>query len=754
MNSKKNKLPKKIKHSKKDTDINHEDNHMKLLPDAEENSEFVSETVLNPESHEESRKPKKRKGLEAIEAEPKKKKKKKKENPDEQQNVQYIEDLKENNNRNAEILSKGPKHKIKSSSHEDVTSSSSSEEKHKKRVNDNLHSASKSEDNKDSKKRKKKKIIESDLEKEEDRNEMNHWELYDDLNLPRETSYKDEDSEHYFDNEEAEENENYFLTDSPKEKLDLEHLDQENSKKDHIKNKKSQKVQIHWPTDDLSELVRRIECCIPLGDNMSYKSRLAKLEWEKVPFKNYNLDECQKVWAQLEKKVRHYRLLIEILQDVKQVISLPEKSTRGVLKHKKHPDMPKRPLTSYFLYYIQKKDKIIREHPDMVMIDVNRIISEQYKKLPPEKKAKYDKLAEQNKEEYKKQLEEFYATHPEVPRQVNLKKGKEQKKLGKIKEKPTKPPKRPEAPFKLFYLSEYDREQITDRDKSEFKEICKEKWRHMSDKKKMYWINFAEDRFLEYQVAMKEYVAKHPEYVHNAPVKHFLSKEELALKERVAGKPRKPPSSAYGLFVSEMLQTAQIKAIPVRERLNYVSSKWKDCSATEKEHYKELVSKLNDEYQTAFLAYIDTLPEDKRQGELLLNLPKKKKSDSEASNSKKRAKTEAREEKFEEPEQPPRSLFKYFAKQYTGSEAVTEAWKNISAEQKANYKKELTEKKQHYITEFEKFLKSLTKEELEEFSRTRKQIVEDSDEDDPDSVEEEDSDDSFDDSEGSDDSEG
>lgn len=60
---------------------------------------------------------------------------------------------------------------------------------------------------------------------------------------------------------------------------------------------------------------------------------------------------------------------------------------------------------------------------------------------------------------------------------------------------------------------------------------------------------------------------------------------------------------------------------------------------------------------------------------------------------------------------------------YKGEEDPIKAWKLLKSEEKRKYEEELVKKKQAYIIEFEKFLKSLSKEELEEFSKTRQQQV-------------------------------
>lgn len=81
-------------------------------------------------------------------------------------------------------------------------------------------------------------------------------------------------------------------------------------------------------------------------------------------------------------------------------------------------------------------------------------------------------------------------------------------------------------------------------------------------------------------------MSQHPDFV-ATPVRPVLTKKEKLIQERVAGKPVKPPNSAYSLFSRIMLQSEDIKSIDVKDRLNYISRQWKVCSEEEKQEYKE-----------------------------------------------------------------------------------------------------------------------------------------------------------------------
>ena len=43
----------------------------------------------------------------------------------------------------------------------------------------------------------------------------------------------------------------------------------------------------------------------------------------------------------------------------------------SVLSQNRHPDMPRRPLSTYMLFYMEKKDKVARENPGLEMVSTN-----------------------------------------------------------------------------------------------------------------------------------------------------------------------------------------------------------------------------------------------------------------------------------------------------------------------------------------------------------------------------------------------
>lgn len=88
------------------------------------------------------------------------------------------------------------------------------------------------------------------------------------------------------------------------------------------------------------ELFRKMEVAIPEKDNLVYSTRIEKLNWQEVSikesliffevniyfqiaFENYTAEECKKTWLLVQKRLRKFRLLNEILTDAKEWISKP-----------------------------------------------------------------------------------------------------------------------------------------------------------------------------------------------------------------------------------------------------------------------------------------------------------------------------------------------------------------------------------------------------------------------------------------------
>ena len=88
-------------------------------------------------------------------------------------------------------------------------------------------------------------------------------------------------------------------------------------------------------------------------------------------------------------RIRRFRIMAELIPDARTWISQPWTNFYKSKDHNRHPDMPKKPLSMYMLFYSEKREEILRSNSQLSMPEVAKICSEQYQKLSDKKKAKY-----------------------------------------------------------------------------------------------------------------------------------------------------------------------------------------------------------------------------------------------------------------------------------------------------------------------------------------------------------------------------
>ncbi|XP_023234280.1 nucleolar transcription factor 1-like [Centruroides sculpturatus] len=247
-----------------------------------------------------------------------------------------------------------------------------------------------------------------------------------------------------------------------------------------------------WTSEELSQLISNLTICLPKYDNVKYSTLIEKLDWEKVRFGNYSASECKEKWMQIMTKLRRFRTLTDMITDAKEWLKHPWSSYCSS-KKQKHPEMPKKPLTPYFRYFLEKRQKYSREHPDMSMTELAKVLSKKYQQLPEKKKQKYKENYEKENEVYKQELEKFKREHPDQFPQAESKHHPQHE-----------GPYKPHTPFQLFMAE------------------------------KMKKAEFAETE-------LGEYSQSHPSFKPDT-IRSVLSKAEKELKDRFDGKPDRPPN--------------------------------------------------------------------------------------------------------------------------------------------------------------------------------------------------------------------
>lgn len=323
-----------------------------------------------------------------------------------------------------------------------------------------------------------------------------------------------------------------------------------------------------WPTDDLQELIERLSKILPKNDTGKYSTTIRKINWDDVTFKNYGANDCKYQWTLIQSKLRHYRTLTELVLDARDYAVNPYHNN---ITHKKtrHPEMPKKPLTPFFRYFAEKREKYKKKHPEASVTDTAKGLAEKYAALPEKRKAKYKRIYDEEMAKYREQVKIFKLQHPEVELLANAhKNGME--------------PSKPKTPFQIFY-EEKTKKMAENTSRKENFEFLRKAWGELSDSKRIKWIKKSLDDVERFNMQVKEFRNSHPDF--EPPVVKVLNKAEKELKEKMDGKPDRPPASGYSLF--SKIKSKDFSHVPAKDRVSLIAKHWAELSQEEKDKFNK-----------------------------------------------------------------------------------------------------------------------------------------------------------------------
>eukprot|EP00924_Labyrinthula_sp_SR-Ha-C_P008519 snap_masked-scaffold_32-processed-gene-2.31-mRNA-1 protein AED:0.25 eAED:0.33 QI:0/0.5/0.66/1/0.5/0.33/3/81/433 len=76
-------------------------------------------------------------------------------------------------------------------------------------------------------------------------------------------------------------------------------------------------------------------------------------------------------------------------------------------RKKRDPDMPKRPLSSYMFYSKDRRPSLQKEKPELKFGEYSKLIGEEWKVLPLEKREKYQEQSSKDKERYDEEMKVY-----------------------------------------------------------------------------------------------------------------------------------------------------------------------------------------------------------------------------------------------------------------------------------------------------------------------------------------------------------
>ncbi|XP_010016182.1 PREDICTED: nucleolar transcription factor 1, partial [Nestor notabilis] len=346
-----------------------------------------------------------------------------------------------------------------------------------------------------------------------------------------------------------------------------------------------------WSQEDMLTLLECMKNNLPSNDGSKFKTTESHLDWEKVAFKDFSGEMCKMI----SNEVRKFRTLTELIMDAEEHVKNPYKGK----KLKKHPDFPKKPLTPYFRFFMEKRAKYAKLHPEMSNLDLTKILSKKYKELPEKKKMKYIQDFQREKQEFERNLARFREDHPDLIQNA----------------KKSDVPEKPKTPQQLWYNHEKKiyLKVRPDATTKEVKESLGKQWSQLSDKKRLKWIHKALEQRKEYEEIMRDYIQKHPELniSEEGITRSTLTKAERQLKDKFDGRPTKPPPNSYSLYCAELM--ANMKDVPSTERMVLCSQQWKLLSQKEKDAYHKKCDQKKKDYEIELLRFLESLPEEEQQ---------------------------------------------------------------------------------------------------------------------------------------------
>jgi len=93
---------------------------------------------------------------------------------------------------------------------------------------------------------------------------------------------------------------------------------------------------------------------------------------------------------------------------------MPPKSSTSTKKKPKDPNAPKKSMTSYMLFANDMRPKLKASQPDLSFGEVSKTLGAEWKKVKPEVKDHYEKLAAKGKDKYESDLA-YYSKHGGPP---------------------------------------------------------------------------------------------------------------------------------------------------------------------------------------------------------------------------------------------------------------------------------------------------------------------------------------------------
>ncbi|KAI9097363.1 high mobility group box domain-containing protein [Phlyctochytrium arcticum] len=93
----------------------------------------------------------------------------------------------------------------------------------------------------------------------------------------------------------------------------------------------------------------------------------------------------------------------------KEATAKQTKKAAGKTRAKKDPNAPKKPMSAFFFYSKENRERIKQENPDITFGLIGRQLGEEWRGLDATQKSTYEKKAEADKSRYERDLAAYKA---------------------------------------------------------------------------------------------------------------------------------------------------------------------------------------------------------------------------------------------------------------------------------------------------------------------------------------------------------
>lgn len=384
----------------------------------------------------------------------------------------------------------------------------------------------------------------------------------------------------------------------------------------------SQKIEMsdnkasEWTEENLKKLLAALKTNGGQHDKIQYSKALKKVDWQKVAFPPFSAEACRIKWTEILQTMQKTRTLKELIVEAENNLANSAQT-------------PKRPSPPNVIFFEENWAEFRKQNPKMVSQKLLIRISNMYKELPDEEKARYVEKHQRASEEYHRlmvKLGKRRATNKKL--RAKLKRKSVSTNSPNVDEGAEDdeglPAKPPSTGYNLFCKEQLN--SMADVSTSYVSAWAK-RWRDLSENQRKEYSARCEELKSKYMTRLNEHIMTLSEeeqqrVLEEHGIKTHTSKRKG--KRTFYGEPKMPPRSGNTIFFKEQMKVLKEEFPNSRKRFMEVSHRWLNLSSKEKLLYSQKLNESMKTYSVELQRWFKTLTPERQQEYVACN-PKKSK---------------------------------------------------------------------------------------------------------------------------------